>query len=147
MDKDTIMEKTKKHLWLYFFSPHGDVQEHLTCQQGARQGFHPNTGPVTRGRSMGTENKRPPARKAKHNLSTSALTQADNTDRQREFMFLKSAELHKRYNASGTYKHLTTAQAFLLFFKCLSEHIHTTGILWLVNYIKRVQPRNSGSCQ
>ncbi|CAB1440586.1 unnamed protein product [Pleuronectes platessa] len=31
-------------------NPLGDVQEHLTCQQGARRGFHLNTGPVTKGK-------------------------------------------------------------------------------------------------
>lgn len=107
-NKYTIKEKLEKYCFcLTVFSPHGDVQEHLTCQQGARQGFHPNTGPVTRGGSAGILNKRPRARKARHNLSTSALTQADNTDRQREYVFLKSAEQHKRY-ISGKYKHLTT---------------------------------------
>lgn len=108
----TIINVRIETLLLSVSSPHGNVQEHLTCQQGARQGFHLNTGPVTRGRSKETENKRLWARKARRNLSTCALTQGDNGDRRPEFMFLKSAELRRR-DASGTCKHLTTAPAGL----------------------------------
>ena len=56
----------------------------------------------------GLKNKRPWARKAKRNLSTCALTCEDNSDRKRAFMFLKTAELHKR-NINGTFKNLTAA--------------------------------------
>lgn len=58
--KLTTIKRKRDRLWrcLSLLGSPGDGREHLTCQQGARQGFHLNTGPVTRWMSRGTSNKR-----------------------------------------------------------------------------------------
>lgn len=64
--KLTTIKRKRDRLWrrLSLLGSLGDEREHLTCRQGARQGFHLNTGPVTRWMSGGTSNKRATGRRA-----------------------------------------------------------------------------------